>query len=422
MKIGFVISFFDFRNDLRKVIEVISLQHQVVIFTPQAFAATIKSVLPKGTELRIISERKPSFRNRLLESGFLLFKKLPASRNNYFLMEQFKISNLRTGLLRKAKAKLILNFQRLTPRIYSYDNYLSKLDYTAGTKIDDIDQFVFTTEILDDYLFARLLKSNHPLCVYVYSWDHPCKHTRFSRKIKYKVWNDSIRTDLIELQGIKAEHITIAGASQLGFLYNYSGQLSVSDQSENYIYFGCAIGVEDLVPSEIRIIKQLAHVLKETKPKWKLVVRPYPALNNWAPYNQLKSIENIRLDNQYRSENMSVSDTDIFEKYKTISSARAFFHLGTTLGLEACFTNTPVFIIDFKSKTKRSISIDHFVHQYQNEKYFLTPFKENIIPDVETCRQVLLSLDKKDYLRPNKQIPSLFPTVSFELFAHKLLS
>ena len=50
MKIGFVVSFFDFRNDVRRVIAEVAKQHEVIIFGRPENRDEILRHLPEGLE------------------------------------------------------------------------------------------------------------------------------------------------------------------------------------------------------------------------------------------------------------------------------------------------------------------------------------------------------------------------------------
>ena len=95
MKIGFLISFFDFRNDVRIVINELTKTNEVAVFAKTEQVSIFKQHMPDGVECRTIREDTGSFKNRFAERMYLLFKKLPASRNNYYLMETFKSVNLK---------------------------------------------------------------------------------------------------------------------------------------------------------------------------------------------------------------------------------------------------------------------------------------------------------------------------------------
>ena len=171
-------------------------------------------------------------------------------------MELFKVSNL-PSLKSRRIGRLILAVQQLGIEWFSYDRLIRNLRYKGETPIGDIDEFIGFTEFPSDYLTARLLKESRPLKIYVYSWDHPCKHTRFSQYFSYKVWSDEIRQDLISLQRIPEENIKVCGSSQFSKLFDY---LNSTGSRENpfgfpYIYYCCAIGITELIPQETAIIK-----------------------------------------------------------------------------------------------------------------------------------------------------------------------
>ena len=88
MTIGFVVSFFDFRNDVRKVIELLSIDHNVVVFYKLSDEEKVLNHKIFNVEYRPILEKKRSIRNIIAKQLFLYFKKLPKSRNNYYLMEK----------------------------------------------------------------------------------------------------------------------------------------------------------------------------------------------------------------------------------------------------------------------------------------------------------------------------------------------
>ena len=95
MKIGFVVHFFDFRNDVRRLITEVSKKHEVVLFVNQNQLDIIKNHQLLNTTIRVINEKKISKKNKILELLFYFFKKIPKSKSNFFLMESFKIGNIK---------------------------------------------------------------------------------------------------------------------------------------------------------------------------------------------------------------------------------------------------------------------------------------------------------------------------------------
>lgn len=421
MKIAFVVSFFDFRNDVRRVITEVARQHEVVVLGRPEQAESIQAHLPEGVEFRLIHERQGTLWNKIWERLYLLFRKIPRSRANFFLMELFKASN-QPDARKRAKALRLVQWMQWPPKVLSYDTYLNKLHHQDQTRLDDIDRFLCFTAIADDYLLARLIREQKPVLVYVYSWDHPCKHTCFSQRVHYACWSEPIREDIIALQNIPAAQVAVTGASQFGYIEAYRREkVPPASYPFRYIYFGCAIGIPDLVADEIRIIKILAETLQQVHPEWKLLVRPYPVLTNWAFYEELRQLPNVVFDEDFRTGDLSVQEAGILKKYATIAQAEAFFHLGTTMGLEACFTKTPSFLLDFGYSTRKGLSLYNFIHQYQNERHLIDLAPQNAIRSEEMLRSLLTDLANPIFTELNRRVQEEYPLKSFTEFAQDLI-
>ncbi len=422
MKLAFVVSFFDFRNDVRRVIAEAARRHEIVVLGRPQHAEAIQKHLPEGVEFRLIQEKKTTILNAVWERLYLLFRSIPRSRTNFFLMELFKASNQPTASKRAKAMRLVRWMQRL-PKVLSYDFYLDRLQYQSLTQLDDVDQFVCFTAIADDYLLSRLIHQNKQIKVYVYSWDHPCKHTCFSKRVQYACWSEGIREDVVALQHIPASQVRVTGASQFGYIHTYrqGGDRPVR-YPFRYVYFGCAIGIPDLVPDELRLVTTLANVLQKVQPDWKLVVRPYPMLVNWQWYEALQNLPNVVFDDAFRTQDASVQEEAILEKYGTIEQAEAFFHLGTTMGLEACFINTPSFVLDFGYTTKEGLSVYNFIHQYQNDRHLITLAPQNAIASEAQLEQVLTHLTAPTYRDLNRIVQQQYALTSFAEFTRDLTS
>jgi hypothetical protein len=422
MKIGLVVHFFDFRNDVRQWIDRLSLREEIVLFIRKEDQKSMESLLPKNLEFRIIDERIPGLWNKLWEVLFRFLGYLPKSRQNFFLMEQFKIS-VSVAAERQASAFRQLALTMKLPKWLSYDAFIGRLQFKGKTQVDDIDQFVCFTELSDNYFVARLMKEKKPVVVYVYSWDHPCKHRRFSKNMDYLVWHQGILEDMVELQNLPASRMSIFGATQMGYVQRFLQQqnLKPSPYSFPYVYFGCAIGVPQLVPVEIEIVKKVAERLLVRHPEWKLVVRPYPVLRDWAPYDALKSISNIVLDDGFRSAkatSIAVGEDALLDKFVTIHHSKAFMHLGTTLGIEASYTKAPSILLDLKeyAQPEKNLDVHHFVHQYQNDKYLNLEGYPNVIRNLTNLDEVLdlLETNPDKLVAYNKKVSSDIPPRSFE--------
>lgn len=422
MAIGVMLTFFDFRNDIRKLISSISKKEKVVVFVRKEHEHLVSSYQSIDFTYRIIDEQHPSIINFLLTRCFLLFRKIPASRNNYYLMEAFKAEGL-PDKKQSRKAKKILKWQKLLPKFFSYDKYLSMLRPSKKTDLGGINSMLVLTEIYDDLLFARIIKSKLPTHVYVYSWDHPCKHVRFSKKVNYLVWNKGISEDLQKLQQIPENQVSVIGSTQLGYIHEYLRQSAQEfSAKQNCIYYACGVGIRSLVHEEVSVIITLAKAMQATIPDHKLLVRPYPNLSNWNLYDALADFDNIIVDSSYRQTDLSVSEKDIFLKFSGIDAANALFHTGTTLGLEACFLNTPSFIIDIANRKRSDVCLYNFVHQYQNNKYLIEKSPINVVYDEKALHHILQNTADPIYMHLNKDISSAFEVLSFDDLAANFLN
>jgi len=425
VKIGLAVSFFDFRNDVRRLISALRHQHEVVIFCLPRDEPMVREKLEKDIDVRVIRENVSSFSNAVHKKLFLVGKKLPKSRENFYLMEQFKLQ-LNKSPKKRLYAKTMLEICYRTPAWYSYDGYLDQISYSGETSLHDVDTLIFFTEIIDDGLLARAIKEGLNPLVYVYSWDHPCKHVRFSNRVNYLVWSRALGEDLQQLQGISVDRIHVLGASQFCYIEQYHNAAKPERRYEfPYIYFGCAIGIPELVGEEIARIRALAAAMDEINSPFKLVVRPYPVLNDWGFYRDLQGIDRIVVDDSYRTLDLSVADAMLMDKFATVEYSAAFFHMGTTLGFEACFVDTPSFILDFGyAQQNRALSLRNFVNQYQNRKYLMPEGVPNVIRSQQQLLECLKDLESEtgDFLAYNRRVTSGIDVKSFNQLASDLAS
>lgn len=431
MTLAFAVHFFDFRNDVRVLLAELVKRHRIVLLVRPEDEKQIREQAPEGCEIRLVRERVNSRWNGLWDRLFLQFGKLPKSRQNFYLMEIFKIS-LNPNEAARKRALGRLAWRMRLPAVLSYDQYLDRIRYSGQTDLEGIDAFYCFTDIADSYLLARLVREQRPVHVYVYSWDHPCKHIRYSHRTRYLVWNAGMSQDLIELQGIDGSGIRELGASQFGYIERYGLPERTADAPRRfpfkYAYFGCAIGLPGLVEQELEVVRELAQALAQAAPNWKLVVRPYPVLREWHHYEALRSEPNLVLDDAFRSKtNLSVGEGQIREKFEAMAQAEVFLHMGTTLGLECCFTDTPSFLVDFErfaaDKHKAGLALWPFVHQYQNDKYLAEVPGANRVRSAEHFGDVVRRIEtegKEAFLPFNRKVRVEFPVRSFEEVAEGL--
>jgi hypothetical protein len=247
---------------------------------------------------------------------------------------------------------------------------------------------------------------------------------KYSSQVQYLVWNEGIKRDMTDLQHIEPEKMKISGASQFAYVkqfLSFSPAQIVNNFPFPYLYFGCAIGVPELAIEEMKVILLISKLLAQHQPQLKLVVRPYPVMKNWQIYEQLKNMPNIVMDDQFRSKDLSVDENFVMEKFNKMYHAEAFIHIGTTLGFEACFINTPSVILDldyFKNDNSL-LSIYNFVHQYQNEKYLLLDNYPNVVRSEKELINLIIDIvvHKDRYLAYNKAVRETTALKSFEQFA-----
>ena len=421
MKIGLTIDFFDFRNDVRRVISELAKNYEVIIFTNESQKEKIITFELPNTSVRIIKEKRKNPLNYIIDKLYFYFKRIPSSEKNFYLMEYFKINLIKSKKIRSI-AFFHLFLIKILPKFIEYDWYLRKIFFKKDTKIDDVDTIIFFTNILDDYFLARCIDEKKDIQVYVYSWDHPFKHTKFSKNVIYKVWNIGMKDDLRNIQKIPENKIIISGSSQLSFVKEVKSIVSTMNQSFDfkYVYFACSIGIEELVVKEVNLIKYLNKIIFTNFPDIKLVVRPYPNLKNWSLYDELKSSE-IIIDYDDNKDIINANKM-IKEKFEKIENSLLFIHLGTTLGLEAAFFNTNSYLIDFDEfDNSKLLTIKNFVHQAQNKKYLIETGQ--VLKNKEQFIQLLKKINQNEMTGPyNKSITRNFDLLSFTKIANNLIS
>ena len=157
MKIGIQINFLDFRNDIRKIIKHLSIDNKIILFVNDISLYQKLNFDDINVELREIKEKKRSFYNRFINFLFSRFGKIPASKNNYYILERFLIS-LESNILKRKfnyfKFDIFFHF----PKFISYDYYLSLITYKSETKINDIEKFIIFTRVSNNYFLSRLIK------------------------------------------------------------------------------------------------------------------------------------------------------------------------------------------------------------------------------------------------------------------------
>ena len=377
--IGILINHYDSRNDIRELVAEMARSHRVVLLSKEK---TLAHPLPVGVEFRplvSIHLNKRKFWSKV----FSWFGRLPKSRENYYINELFKLGRL--SFFKQKIQKIRLNLQMWMPRFISINQLLPILSSCDATDISDIDTFLLITEFSDIPVLARICDSGKPAWAYLYSWDHPCKHTVLTDKLTgYLVWNEKLAQDMEELQGVSRSKCQIIGATQLCPIVDYlssSPPAPGSGRIENrpYFYFGCGTGYAPISKKEIILIEKLADLLSKEFPEHLLLVRPYPFYYDDSALAELKIKSNVRIDDEFRSFqlNGSLRPLDIRNRLDLQRGSTCFIHIGTTMGYEAAFLGCAVVFINLISNSKADNAADSlstFARQYHVQKYLVGEF------------------------------------------------
>lgn len=422
MKIGILAQYLDTRPDITELINRLGETHRVVVFKKKGDAG--EAFASPRTEIRTI-DRRLSLRHKLWNVLFKAFGKIPRSRHNYFITEDFKIRNSPSygRNFRTLWNRLLLWVNYHLPGWISYDFFIRKMKDSVQADISDVDVFLCYTQIYDDGFLGRLPDTGKPVYVLVYSWDHPCKMKCFSRHpgVRYLVWNRDIENDLVTLQGIRRENISPVGTSQFGYLHDYlhdSGPVSESPGFP-YLYFAFSTGTLSLALQEMAVIRRLAGLLEKHWPEARLMLRPYPFFKHPELYSDLARLPNVRLEAAPPAQ-AGVPDR-MRHKYGNMSRASAFLHFGTTLGVEAAFFGVPVIYLSLKEE-KLHPGLYYFIHQYQNDAYLHKSHFANTAESFAACGELFQNLrtGEPGLLAYNQALRETFSCESFETYTRRI--
>jgi len=373
--LGILINHYDARNDIRDLVAELARSHRVVLLGP------LGSVHPKhlhsGVEFRPC-RRVGRLRSWIITQLYRHFGFIPKPKDNFFINELFKIEPL-TGF-RRLKAKFTLYIRLYAPFRIMPETFLEALMACDKTPIDDIDGFLLITEFSDNALTARIVSSGKPSCAYVYSWDHPCKHTVMTRGVRrYALWNSNLTKDMVELQSIDRESCRVVGATQLVPIATYLSSAPAPGQGtlegKPYFYFGSGVGPLALAKEEMEVVRRLAQVIRSRAPGHLLLVRPYPMNHGVDLRPMLRDLDNIRWDDHFRANQVgrSLGSTDISQRLDLQRGCTAFFHIGTTMGFEGAFLDIPCVLLrppkGGQSGSEKFRNLTEFASQYHLQKH-----------------------------------------------------
>lgn len=421
-KLGIIIQYYDFRNDMRELISLLAKEYELTLFVTKN--DDIKGKLPQNCQKVYIKSYKSNVRNKIWNTLYRFFCNRPKSRKNNlnWVKRRFGSSTKKIGnYVELISAYLAYYF----PDWIDFDTYLKYLDYER-TDIEGIDTFFSFTDVNDPYFIAQLIQENKKIVTYVYSWDHAAKYHKFSKKqIQYLTWNEEIKQDIIYQHQILPQNIDIIGSTQLSLLKKFLDKKTLTPNehaTQPYIYFAASAGYRVVAEQEIAYVEYLASILERIAPNIKLVFRPYPLLKDWDLYEPITTKENVALDNfRIGDKEFIFTADDLDAKFQKMSDALAIFHCGSTFGMEACYFDTPVFFIrfedfPFKQTYKKIDAIENFIYQYHIEKYLDLRQEENVLDDYQKLDEILRKVIENPslFLEYNHIIRNYSPLESLE--------
>lgn len=425
MKIGVFAQYINTRNDIRDLISALNKKLDIVLFLNEK-DKHLAQLTDEDVEVRFFNTRKYKYRNYFYERLFKLFGKLPKSKNNYYITENFKLynSNLR-GFFYFIEWSF-LRLSKFTPKFISYKRFLSLLKTDQGHLLKDIDIFFCITQIYNDILYAAIQKTNKPVINYVYSWDHACKMKCFLSNPQniYLTWSTEIKNDVHTLQGVNPDQIHVLGATQFMYLNKFLGSQSTSTHIDKpYIYMVGGTGNGKLLTEEIAMMELLIKSAESGSDFFRFKIRPYPFVRDMSVYNKLASLPNVEIESMHAfTQGTSQLPADFTEKYKTIQDAVALFHFGTTLSLEAAHLHVPVILIDTAAE-KNYRQLHGFIHQYQNDKYLNLKESPNILRSTKQIPFLMEDLrEKREMFLPyNSELKKVGQAESIDTIIQRLV-
>ncbi len=415
MKLGVLLQYWDTRNDVRRLVDELSRSHEVVLLAQERDR---KFLQDSPYQVRYVGERGWFWR-RVWRYLFLLFGHIPRSERNYYIDEYFKTES--QPFSQKLRMRAFLALSRRLPKWFSFDALAWRLAPLARVDMGGLEAVLMITEICDPATLGLVLRQGKKTAAYVYSWDHAPKHKRMSRKLDwYFTWSAAVGEDLTELQGVPPSRIRPVGSTQLVYVDDYLKDAPARRRqiAYDYVYYGCATGSPKFVRQEVKLMLWLAGALREVAPELKLLVRPYPFLTDWSLYAPLRGMANVAFDDAYFKDatNRSLTPAMIVEKFNHLEHARAFVHLGTTLGFECAYFDTPMLFLapedfDFGLVRNDPMHLLNFFGQYHLEKYLRLTRYSNVVTKRAALRAALEAAvqSPRSMLAYNEEIRAVTP-------------
>jgi hypothetical protein len=284
-------------------------------------------------------------------------------------------------------------------RRYSYCRALELLYSRSNRYAEELagfDALVYTpVSVKDKRIIYEARKKGLEIVSWVFSWDNPMKDNEFMPNADhYLVWNRENVLDLERYHGIPPEKCHIVGPVQFDYLLNHKPRTASRESgNERYVLYACTAGKVYHLEQEEEFILKIRDMLDEIDPGVELKVRPYPFRKNKDfGYEALKRRPGISvLDFGHLQKNeVVVGKKDLDEKFDQIDRALCMIHLGSTIGLEASFLDTPILHLDYTYPGKVPDWLD-IKHPRKNEHltYVIDYDYPNTIGNKEDLRRSL---------------------------------
>jgi hypothetical protein len=123
----------------------------------------------------------------------------------------------------------------------------------------------------------------------------------------------------------------------------------------------------------MEIVRRLARCIELAAPNHLLLVRPYPISQGVNLRPLLKDLKNIRWDDDFRSGQIgrSLTSNNISERLNYQRGAKAFFHIGTTMGFEGAFLGIPNILIQPPDCDNQEFSQFNLLQQFSNQYHLI---------------------------------------------------
>lgn len=426
-RLGVILQYYNSRNDLPILLDHLAQHWDLVLFARKQDLDLVTSDFEK----RAIPPLPRTLSNRFQKFVYQAAGNIPSSKQNYRFWNKRRIGQQKK-LSAKIRLGILLQIRMLFSGLVPFDKYMSKLTLDRSTKVDDVDAFFAMSDVYDINFMAQALETNKPFVNYIYSWDHVGKYHSFSKQVsRHMTWHKGITQDLCELHKIDPAIVNEIGSTQLTIVENYisaNGNRKTNSKQAPYVYYAGTMGYPEAITQEMNAVKFLANTMARVAPDTKLVVRPYPNSKMFSLYNELANLPGLELENVKVSGNRIefLKDT-AEEKYSKIKNASLVVHMGSTIGLEAAYFDTPVVHLamedfDYGIPTSSPQHISHTLAQRHLQKYMLHSQERNVVRQSDDLSSFVRdALDNpENFLKYNNELTSHIPLRSMTELAQEL--